>query len=146
MHVKSKVRFSDELPWLVLMSFHIGHAIQVSKLGERISLTILRLVGSNALTLGYGIFISELVLGAFVPSNTARGGGLILPLVQQIIQEFDEELKDDSLNGFIVMCASVSNLVSSSFFMTGTVGNPLISAIAKESFGIDFGFFPWLFG
>jgi DASS family divalent anion:Na+ symporter len=146
MNAAFKYRFSNELPWLVLMSFQIGHAIQVSKLGERISLNILKLVGSNALSLGYGIYISELVLGAFIPSNTARGGGLILPLVHQILLEFDEEGVDDSLNGFIVMCASSANLVSSSFFMTGTIGNPLITAIAKESFGIDFGFFTWLVG
>lgn len=139
-------RFSNELPWLVLMSFNIGHAIQVSQLGQRISLTILKLVGSNALSLGYGIYISELILGAFIPSNTARGGGLILPIVQQMIQEFDEEIKSDSLNAFIVMCASAANLASSSFFMTGTIGNPMISAIAKELFGIDFGFFLWLIG
>lgn len=146
MYIALKFRFSNELPWLVLMSFHIGHAIQVSQLGQRISLTILKLVGSNALTLGYGIYMSELILGSFIPSNTARGGGLILPLVQQMMQEFDEEIKSDSLNGFIVMCASMANLASSSFFLTGTIGNPLISAIAKESFGIDFGFFLWLLG
>ena len=106
----------------------------------------MKLVGSNALSLGYGIFLSELILGPFIPSNTARGGGLILPIVQQMIQEFDEDMKNDSLNGFIIACASMANLVSSSFFMTGTIANPLISAIAKDSFGIDFGFYNWSLG
>ncbi|KAJ3396664.1 hypothetical protein HDU92_002290 [Lobulomyces angularis] len=67
--------FSKQLSWLVLLAFHIGKAVEITNLGKRISLIFVRYLGNSYLGLGYAIFATEVILSAFIPSNTARGGG-----------------------------------------------------------------------
>lgn len=77
--------FSSSISWLILCAFHIGKAVKITGLGERISLILLKYMGGTILGLGFAIQFTELVLGAFIPSNTARGGGIVLPIVESLI-------------------------------------------------------------
>lgn len=87
--------FSNDVNWLVFAAFHIGKAVEITKLGHRLSLWMIRLLGRSYLGLGYAIYLSEIILGPFIPSNTARGGGIVMPIALSLSRTLD---RDGSMN------------------------------------------------
>ena len=109
--------FADEVNWLVFAAFAIGQAVEKTQLGRRISLVLVRYLGGSMLGLGYAVFLSEVALGPFVPSNTARGGGILLPIVASIAKTVGSDpLVEPRRNGgeFLILCGAHANLVSAS--------------------------------
>ncbi|KAJ3199352.1 hypothetical protein HDU67_002884, partial [Dinochytrium kinnereticum] len=117
--------FSLPISWLVLCSFHLGKAVEQTGLGKRISLGLLKWMGGSLLGLGYAIFAVECMLAPFIPSNTARGGSIIMPLVMSAVK---------------VASASEPTLGST------TIANPLIETHSKDILDIEFDFGLWLLG
>ncbi|KAJ2495789.1 hypothetical protein IWW47_003942 [Coemansia sp. RSA 2052] len=140
--------FSNRVAWLVFSAFHIGKAVEKTGFGRRVSLALMTSMGRSALGIGYAVCLAELVLAPFIPSNTARGGGIVYPIVESIISslEIGSEGGENATGGFLAMVASTANLLSSSLFITGMAGNPIVASKATSIFGIEFGFADWLIG
>ena len=141
--------FADEVNWLVFCAFHIGKAVEVTRLGRRLSLHLFRFLGSSLLGLGYAVMMSEIVLGPFVPSNTARGGGIILPIVSSMAVTLGStpELNARERGGeFLMLCGAHANLIAASLYPTGMAANPIVPAEAFKVYGIDFDYFTWVKG
>ena len=85
--------FGDSTTWLVVIAFLIAGVIIDTGLGKRIALICIKLLGKTVTGLGYAICASELILGPLVPSNTARGGGVIAPIVDSISRSLGSEPK-----------------------------------------------------
>merc|ERR1719222_543314 len=64
--------FTDEVVWLVLLAFFFAEGFQKTGLGDRIGLTVIRMVGSTTLGLAYGLNLAELAVAAAMPSPAAR--------------------------------------------------------------------------
>ncbi|KAJ2654274.1 hypothetical protein IWW48_006210, partial [Coemansia sp. RSA 1200] len=77
--------FANKVSWLVFTAFHIGKAVEKSGFGRRVSLILVKEMGRSTIGIGYAICLAELTLAPFIPSNTARGGGIIYPIVESII-------------------------------------------------------------
>jgi len=43
----------------------------------------------RTLGLSYGLLASDLVLSPAIPSNTARGGGILYPIIRSIVEAYD---------------------------------------------------------
>ena len=69
--------YSDSTTWLVVIAFLIAGVVIDTGLGKRISLLCIHALGKSMTGLGYAICSAELILGPLVPSNTARGGGIL---------------------------------------------------------------------
>ncbi|KAJ1652774.1 hypothetical protein IWQ61_006962 [Dispira simplex] len=140
--------FSHKLTWLVFSAFHIGHAVQLTGLGQRIGRLLLRTMGGSVLGIGYALCLAECCLAPFVPSNTARGGGIVYPIVLSMAQSL--QIAPDGPHAatgrFLMFLGAQANLVSSSLFMTGMAGNPLMVDKAREVFGIEWNFSHWFLG
>jgi di/tricarboxylate transporter len=79
-------------------------------------------MGRSILGLGYAIFLCELVLAAFVPSNTARGGGIVMPIVLSIAFTLGSTPdRDPRKKGgeYLMLCGAHANLLAASFYPTG---------------------------
>jgi DASS family divalent anion:Na+ symporter len=50
--------FSSTVVWLIFAAFHLGKAVQVTRLGRRLSLWMISLFGSHILGLAYAIVLS----------------------------------------------------------------------------------------
>jgi DASS family divalent anion:Na+ symporter len=50
--------FSSSVVWLIFAAFHLGKAVEVTKLGKRISLFMIRSFGQHVMGLAYAILIS----------------------------------------------------------------------------------------
>ncbi|KAJ1719760.1 hypothetical protein LPJ53_005522 [Coemansia erecta] len=140
--------FSNRVAWLVFTAFHIGRAVEKTGFGRRVSLTLVRAMGRSTVGIGYAICVAELVLAPFIPSNTARGGGIVYPIVESVIASLgvEPQMGENALGGFLSLVASHANLLSSSLFITGMAGNPIVASKAASIFGIDFGFAEWFLG
>ncbi|KAJ9059313.1 hypothetical protein DSO57_1003517 [Entomophthora muscae] len=132
---------SSDIVWLVFCAFHIGKAVEVSGFGKRIALHLISLMGKTPLGLGMSFCLAEFVLAPFIPSNSARGGGVVAPIVTSVIEVINSNgAGSDSTNAFLILVAAQANLISSSLFLTGQAPNPLVSEKAMHVFNIHFGF------
>jgi DASS family divalent anion:Na+ symporter len=130
------VGFSDPLIWMIVFVFFIARGCVKTRLGERVAYMIIRAVGKSSLGLGYGVILTEVILGAMIPSNTARSGGIILPIVRSICEglgSFPNDHKSSrKLGSFLMVVSFQGNLISSALFLTGMVCNPFIQKIAEK--------------
>ena len=76
--------FSNATVWLIFAAFMFALGYEKSGLGKRIALTLVKSMGRNTLTLGYAIVAAETLLAPVTPSNTARSGGTIYPIIRNI--------------------------------------------------------------
>ena len=140
--------FGDSTTWLVVIAFLIAGVIIETGLGKRIALICIQVLGKTVTGLGYAICASELILGPLVPSNTARGGGIIAPIVDSISRSLGSEPeKSPKIAGeYLHLVGAHANLITAAMFLTGMAANPIISRVAMEVYGIEFDWSTWALG
>lgn len=140
--------YGDATVWLVVAAFLIAGAVQRTGFGRRIALMLVSLLGSSTLGLGYAVCAAELVLGPCVPSNTARGGGVLAPIVDSLSAALGSrpDHEPERVGRYLVLTGAHANLITASMFMTGMAANPLVSRAAADVFQIEFGWGTWALG
>ena len=140
--------YSDSTTWLVVNAFLIAGVVISSGLGKRISLLSIYFFGKSIKGLGYAICCTELILGPIVPSNTARGGGILAPIVDSISRSLGSAPGKNAEKGgeYLHLIGAHANLITAAMFLTGMAANPLISKAALEIFELDFGWSDWALG
>ncbi len=103
-------------------------------LGKRISLILVSKMGKSTLGLGYAIALSDFLLAPFMPSNTARSGGTIFPIVKNIPILYDSTPEKDprKIGAYISWVALASTCVTSSMFSTAMATNVLANSLLGE--------------
>ena len=128
------IGFGRDAVWLVLSAFLFAGTLIRTGLGRRIGFVFLSLVGHRTLGLGYALAATDLVLGPFIPSHTARSGGVVFPVLQSIVHAaFDQP--DNAVRrtrGFLTLATYFSTCVTGAMFLTAMAGNPLAVALAGE--------------
>ena len=76
--------FSNVTVWLIFGAFMFALGYEKTGLGRRLGLMFVRTLGRSSLGLGYAITFADLVLAPFTPSNTARSGGTIYPIIRNL--------------------------------------------------------------
>lgn len=139
--------FGNPICWLVVAAFLISGAVIRTGLGRRIALLLIKILGRSSIGLAWGIGGAELLLAPFVPSNTARGGGTLSPIVDALCRTLggSEEGRFNRVSEYLVLCGAHANLISSAMFMTAMAGNVVMYGVAKEA-GVDFGWGTWVLG
>lgn len=140
--------FSSSTVWLVFGAFMFALGYKVSGLGKRIALIIVKLMGKSTLTLGYAIVIIDCILAPCIPSNTARTGGTIFPVIRNLPPIFDSQPNDPvssrKIGSYLMWMMIISTSVSSSMFITGAAPNALLIGFAHEYIEITWA--KWFFG
>ena len=89
---------------------------------------------------------TDLVLAPATPSNTARAGGVIYPIIRSIAgvqgstPETDESRR--RLGSYLTFTAAHVNVITSAMFVTAMAGNPVAQDAAAEM-GIDISWGDW---
>lgn len=128
--------FSSSIAWLIVLAFFLAIGFKKTGLGTRIAYFFLSLMGKNTLGLAYGFVLTELLLAPFVPSSTARSGGIIFPVVTALAKEQGSDPAkgtERKMGAFLLKVCFQVNMVTSSMFLTGLVGNPLIAQLAQTA-------------
>src|SRR5215831_10807418 len=119
--------YSNPTVWLIFSAFLFARAVISTGFGVRVACTFIHRFGRSPLTLGYSIAASDFVLAPFIPSDTARGGGIICPLVQSIARALGSEPNGNAeFGGFLTLVAFHTTYTASAMFLTGMAANPLM--------------------
>ncbi|WP_197525877.1 DASS family sodium-coupled anion symporter [Pseudobythopirellula maris] len=140
--------FANTTVWLVVAAFLVAGAMIRTGLGRRIALTMISRLGGTTLGLGYAITLAELCLAPFIPSNTARGGGVMAPIVNSLSHALGSTAEENPrrAGAYLTLVGAHANLIAAAMFLTGMAANPLVSAAASDVFGVQFGWGRWILG
>ena len=138
--------FSNSTVWLIFSAFVFSLGYEKTGLGKRVSLLLLSRLGGRSLTLGYAVMLADLVLAPFTPSNTARSGGTIFPVIKNI-PEFYQSLPNDPssrrIGSYLMWTAIASTCITSSMFLTGLAPNLLAVELVRKTAHIELAWGQW---
>lgn len=137
--------FANNTVWLIVAAFLIARGFISTGLGRRIAFGFIKAFGRKTLGLAYSIVASELVLSPATPSNTARAGGIIYPIVRALSSTFGSEPGNTArkIGAFLMTVEFQATVITSAMFMTAMAPNPLIAELAKKTANISISWGMW---
>jgi DASS family divalent anion:Na+ symporter len=137
--------FANTVVWLIVAAFLVARGFIRTGLGRRVAYTFIRAFGRKTLGLAYAIVASELVLSPATPSNTARAGGIIYPIVRSLSSTFGSEPGETArkIGAFLMKMEFQATVITSAMFMTSMAPNPLIAELAKKTANISISWEMW---
>jgi DASS family divalent anion:Na+ symporter len=137
--------FGNSVIWLIVLAFFISRGFIKTGLGARIAYLFMAKLGKKTLGLGYGLVATDLVLAPAVPSNTARAGGVVFPILRSVAQAYDstpEEGTSRRVGAFLTTTAFQGTVITSAMFLTAMAANPLAAQLAGE-LGVEITWTRW---
>ncbi len=126
--------FGDPTVWLVMAAFFISRALINTGLARRIALVFVRTFGQTSLGISYALSASDMVLASIIPSNGARSGGVILPILRSICELYGSTPEKAQLLGAFLFSAVYQSIcITAAMFFTGQASNPLAAQIATQA-------------
>jgi DASS family divalent anion:Na+ symporter len=137
--------FANSTVWLIVTAFLIARGFISTGVGRRIAYIFIRAFGRKTLGLAYSVVASELVLSPATPSNTARSGGIIYPIVRSLTNTFGSEPGETArkIGAFLMIMEYQATVITSAMFMTSMAPNPLIAELAKKTANISISWGMW---
>jgi L-tartrate/succinate antiporter len=138
--------FSNTTVWLIFGAFMFALGYEKTGLGRRIALLLVKSMGRKTLTLGYAVTIADLLLAPFTPSNTARSGGTIYPVIRNLPLLYDSKPNDPSMRrmgSYLMWVALAATCVTSSLFLTALAPNLLAVELVRKIAKIEFAWIDW---
>ena len=138
--------YSNPTVWLILGAFLLALGYERTGLGHRIALVIVKHMGKNTLLLGYGIALADTLLAPFIPSPTARSGGIIYPIANDLALDYGSKPNDASsrrVGSYVMWVAIATTCVTSSLFLTGASFNLLAAGFVQDLTRIDVHWTDW---
>jgi L-tartrate/succinate antiporter len=138
--------FADGTVWLILGAYMFALGYEKTGLGRRIALLLVRRMGASSLALGYAVMLADLALAPFTPSNTARSGGTIYPVIRNLPGLYASLPNDPSsrrIGSYLMWVAVASVNVTSSLFLTGMAPNLLAVQLVRQTVGIEISWTLW---
>ena len=130
--------FANPLIWLIAISVMISVSLTKTGLGTRIGYYFIALLGKKTLGVAYGLVLSELVIAPVTPSNTARGGAIIHPIMRSIADVFGSSAElgtSKKIGRYLALVNFNTNPITSAMFITATAPNPLIVDLVAKATG-----------
>ncbi len=124
--------FGDPVVWLVFSAFLFANAVTKTQLGLRIAYFFIARFARTPLTLGYSVAFTDLVLAPCVPSDTARGGAIVAPVVRGLATALGSEPGPTAnrIGAYLTLVGFHCTYTSSAMFLTGMAANPVIAKFA----------------
>ncbi|MEO9275260.1 anion permease [Marinomonas sp. 5E14-1] len=132
--------FSNSLIWLIGVAIIISRGLVKTGLGNRVGYYFITLFGKKTIGIGYALALSELVIAPVTPSNTARGGGIIHPIMKSIATSFGsspEEGTSRKIGHYLALVSYHINPITSAMFITATAPNPLVVKLIADATGAN---------
>lgn len=127
--------FSDTVIWLIVLAFFISRGFIKTGLGARIAYNFMERLGKRTLGLSYGLAATDLVLSPAIPSNTARAGGIVMPIMASLARAYGSRPDDGTakkIGSFLTLTAYQVDIVTSAMFLTAMAANPLAQKLAGD--------------
>lgn len=137
--------FTNEVIWLIVISFFFARGFVKTGLGDRIATYFVKWLGKSTLGLSYGLTVSEALIAPAMPSTTARAGGVFLPIIKSLSLSGGSLPNDKSskkLGSYLIQSQFQASGNSSALFLTAAAQNLLCLKLAEE-LGVVVGS-PWV--
>ncbi len=137
--------FSSNVIWLILLAFLLARGFIKTGLGARLAYHFMQRMGKSSIGLAYGLITTEFILAPFTPSNTARGGGIVYPIVQALSEKYQSTPTEGSsrkIGAYLMKLGYQTNVITSAMFLTSMAANPLIATMAA-SMGFELSWKTW---
>jgi L-tartrate/succinate antiporter len=141
--------FANATVWLVFTAYIFSLGYSKTGLGKRIALLLIRAIGRRTLGLGYAVALADLALAPFMPSNTARSGGTIFPIVRNIPELYGSLPNGESarkIGAYLMYTALAVTCVTSSMFLTAIAPNVLAADLALRAIHVTLSWTDWFKG
>lgn len=138
--------FGNSSIWLIAMAFFISRGFVKTGLGRRIALQFVKLFGKKTLGLAYSLVGVDLILAPATPSNTARAGGIMFPIIKSLSESFGSSPRDGSerkMGAFLIFTEFQGNLITSAMFLTAMAGNPIAQSLAEKTAHVQITWMNW---
>ena len=147
MDTKSAVQgFGNSSIWLIAMAFFISRGFVKTGLGRRIALQFVKLFGKKTLGLAYSLVGVDLILAPATPSNTARAGGIMFPIIKSLSESFGSIPKDGTerkMGAFLIFPEFQGKLITAAMFLTAMAGNPIAQSLAEKTAHVHITWMNW---
>ncbi len=137
--------FGSSIVWLIISAFLLARGFIKTGLGARIAYYFVSILGNSTLGLAYGLSFAEFLFAPLMPSNTARGAGIIYPIIFSLNEEYKSKPElgtEKKIGSYLIKLLYQINVLTSAMFLTATAGNPLIVSIAAGQ-GVDISWGTW---
>jgi L-tartrate/succinate antiporter len=138
--------FANTTVWLIFGAFMFALGYEKTGLGKRIALLLVKKMGRRTLALGYAVAVADTLLAPFTPSNTARSGGTIYPVIRNLPALYDSNPNDPSsrrIGSYIMWVAIATTCVTSSMFLTGLAPNLLAIEMVNKTAKVSLTWTQW---
>lgn len=131
--------------WLIVSAFLFSRSFIKTGLGKRIAYTLMSKFGSSSLKLAYALVFSNFIISPAIPSNTARGGGIMFPIVKSLAEAMDSRPGKTArkIGAFLIQCVCQSDNIACCVMMTAVSSNFLIVALAYNVAGVELTWGSW---
>ncbi|MBM7607276.1 DASS family divalent anion:Na+ symporter [Lysinibacillus composti] len=139
--------FQNSTIWLIVIAFFISRGFIKTGLGTRVAYIFVRLFGKKTLGLSYSLIASDLILSPAMPSNTARAGGILLPIIRSLSETYGSKSGDGTerkIGAFLTTTSFQANMVTSAMFLTAMAANPLAAKLTQEISGTTISWVGWM--
>ena len=138
--------YSNSTVWLIFGAFILALGYSKTGLGHRLALIIIKRMGKNTLLLGYGISLADTILAPFIPSPTARSGGIIYPIANDLALDYGSKPNDPTsrrVGSYVMWVAIMTTCVTSSLFLTGASFNLLAVGFVEKLAHVEIRWTDW---
>lgn len=137
--------FGNTTIWLIVSAFLFAKGFVKTGLGRRIAYKIMAAIGDSSLKMAYAMVISDLIIAPATPSNTARGGGILYPIVRSLSSAFGSEPGETSrkIGSYLMKTTFQGNCITSAMFLTAVAPNSLVAALAMQTSKVQLSWGTW---
>lgn len=138
--------YASTTAWLVFVAFMIGTAIVETGLGRRIAYLLIGKMGKSTLGLGYVTALTDFLLAPVTPSNTARSGGILFPIVRSLALGLGSEAGPTSrrVGAYLTILLYQISLTTGYLFVTAIAPNLLSVKFGHDILKIDIDWITWV--
>ncbi len=137
--------FGNSTVWMIAAAYLMSRGFINTGLGRRIALMFVRLFGKKTLGLAYSLVGVDLVTAPATPSNTARAGGIVYPIIESLAQTFGSKGNDETrskIGSYLVYTEFHGNMITSAMFITAMAPN-LVAVTLAKTLHVSIPWFTW---
>ncbi|MFD1804339.1 anion permease [Mixta tenebrionis] len=137
--------YASGTTWLVFSAFTLSAAFVTTGLGKRLAYWFILKFGGTTLRLGYVTALLDLILSPATPSNTARAGGIVFPIINSIALALGSTPNESPCKAgrFLMVNVYMVTKTTSYMFLTAFAGNALALQLISDIFQIHLSWAGW---
>ncbi len=137
--------YASATTWIIVAAFALSIAFTKTGLGKRIAYILIRIFGKTTLRLGYVTGFLDFIISPATPSNTARAGGIVFPIINSTAQSIGNKLQtpENRAGAYLACNTYMCTKITSFMFAIAMASNMLIIDYSNSILGTNINWGNW---